>query len=106
MQATIFQTLGIPPNMPPSAWLASHFGRLIQTDPLPKYAAACSNPDIAVARRSGLECRHVRDLLPRAQSGRRSGNAARISDVDGGDGAGHRRPPRRGLLLSVACRAV
>src|SRR5579885_3418594 len=44
----------------------------------------------------------VHRLLSRAQGRRRPGDAARISDPDGGDGAGPRRPPRRRFLLSGA----
>ena len=44
-------------------------------------------------------------ILHRAEAGRRAGHAARISDPDGGDGQGPRRPPGRGFLLSVARRA-
>src|SRR5262245_38710312 len=41
----------------------------------------------------------VRHLLHRAQGGRCAGDAARVSDADGGDAARSRRAAGRGFLL-------
>src|SRR3974377_1928760 len=62
-------------------------------------------PAIAARSARGLECADVCDLLPRAEAGRLAGDAARVSDADGGHGAGSGRAPGRRFLLPVACRA-
>src|SRR6202030_4083046 len=56
---------------------------------------------VAVTAVPAYSSAHVRDFLSGAESSGASGDAARISYADAGDGQGSRRQARRRFLLSV-----
>src|ERR1700722_1485179 len=56
---------------------------------------------VAVTAVPAYSSAHVRDFLSGAESSGPSGDAARISHADAGDGQGSRRQTRRRFLLSV-----